>query len=96
MQLDVFVPNGIIPMIVAVPPGRSIWNDCSAVVFKPMASKEYGTPPPVISFTISTGSTFDALMVSVAPICFATSSFDGTVSIAMIRAAPAIAAPFTI
>ena len=64
-------------MIVAVPPGRSIWNDCSAVVLVPIASNEYGTPPPVISFTISTGSAFEALIVSVAPICFATSSFDG-------------------
>ena len=28
------------PMIVAVPPGRSIWNDCSAVVLVPIASNE--------------------------------------------------------
>ena len=61
----------------------------------PIASNEYGTPPPVISFTISTGSAFEALIVSVAPICLATSSFDATVSIAMMRDAPAIAAPFT-
>ena len=83
------------PMIVAVPPGRSMANDCSAVVLVPIASNEYGTPPPVMSFTISTGSAFEALIVSVAPICRATSSFDATVSIAMMRDAPAIAAPFT-
>ena len=53
------------------PPGRNMANDCSAVVFSPIASKEYGTPPPVISFTISTGSALEALIVSVAPICFA-------------------------
>ncbi len=82
-------------MIVATPPGRSIANDCSAVFFVPIASNEYCTPPPVISFTISTGSAFDALIVSVAPIFFASCSFDATVSIAMIRSAPASAAPFT-
>ena len=32
-------------MIVAVPPLRSIANDCSAVTFSPMASKAYSVPP---------------------------------------------------
>ena len=34
------VPMGIMPMMVAVPPRPSILNDCSAVAFRPMASKE--------------------------------------------------------
>ena len=37
---SIFVPSGIIPIMVAVPPALNIWNDCSAVSFLPMASKE--------------------------------------------------------
>src|SRR5258708_6523794 len=82
-------------MIVAVPPGRRHWKLCSAVVFRPTASKENSTPPPVISLIASTGSTLLALITSVAPMSLATSSLEDTVSIAMTRSAPAIAAPFT-
>jgi hypothetical protein len=38
-------------MMLAVPPRRSILNDCSAVAFRPMASKLWWTPPPVSSCT---------------------------------------------
>src|SRR3984957_18934992 len=82
-------------MIVAVPPARRDWKHCSAVVLSPTASNEYSTPPPVISLMASTGSTLLALITSVAPINLATSNLEETVSIAMIRSAPAIAAPFT-
>ena len=86
---SIFVPNGIMPMIVATPPGRSI---CEALLrgLSSCRSPRRNTArrPPVRSFTAATASTFDALMVSVAPISFAFSSFDGTVSIAMIRRRP--------
>src|ERR1700722_12271035 len=82
-------------MIVAVPPARRDWKHCSAVVLRPPASNEYSTPPPVISLMASTGSTLLALITSVAPINLATSSLEETVSIAMTRSAPAIAAPLT-
>src|SRR5215469_584059 len=83
------------PMIVAVPPGRNDSKHCSAVRFRPTASNENSTPPPVISLIASTGSTLEALITSVAPICLATSSLEESVSIAMTRSAPAMAAPLT-
>src|SRR3984885_5405845 len=83
------------PMIVAVPPGRSDSKHCSAVRFKPTASNENSTPPPVSSLIASTGSALDALITSVAPISFATSSLEEIVSTAMMRSAPAMAAPLT-
>src|SRR5690348_3170785 len=82
-------------MIVAVPPGRSDSKHCSAVRFNPTASNENSTPPPVISLIASTGSALDALITSVAPICLATSSFEEIRSIAIMRSAPAMAAPLT-
>ena len=87
------VPGGIMPMIVAVPPRRSMPNACSAVTLRPIASNEYCTPPPVISITSPTASFSFALTTSVAPNLRASSSFEATMSIAMIRPAPAIAAP---
>ena len=73
------------PITVAVPPGRSIAHACSAVTLRPIASKAYCTPPPVISRTCSTGSPADASTVSVAPNCFASSSLEATRSMAMTR-----------
>ena len=35
-----FVPIGIIPITVAVPPFRKLWNDCSVVCFRPTASND--------------------------------------------------------
>ena len=43
-------------MMLAVPPRRSMAKACSAVCFKPMASKLWCTPPLVSSITCFTGS----------------------------------------
>ena len=82
-------------MIVAVPPGRSIANACSAVAFRPIASNAYSTPPSVMSMTLATPSPSEALTVSVAPNERARSSLASTMSTAMMRAAPAMRAPWT-
>ena len=37
---SIFWPTGIMPMIVAVPPGRRHSNACSAAFFRPIASNE--------------------------------------------------------
>ena len=92
-SISIFWPTGIMPMMVAVPPQASISYACSAVVLVPIASNEKWTPPPVSSLTCPTGSPSAALTTSVAPNRLARLSLDPTVSTAMIRPAPAMAAP---
>ena len=62
------------PTITAVPPweaptrpGRATSTIWRSVTSAPIASKVKSTPPPVMSFTASTGSTSEALTTSVAP-----------------------------
>ena len=86
---SIFVPNGIMPMIVAVPPWRRQANDCSAVCFRPMHSNAYCTPPPVSCRICSTASPADASTTSVAPNTRARSNLNGSRSTAITRAAPA-------
>ena len=81
--------------LVATPPGRNIRKACSVVSLRPRASNEKPVPHPVSSRTASTGSTSAALTTSVAPTTRASSSFASTTSMAIIRPAPVIAAPFT-
>ncbi len=87
-------PTGIMPMTLAVPPRRSMLKACSAVFDRPMASKECCTPPLVISMTSLTTSVSPAAqMKSVAPNALTMFSLPAAMSMAMIRPAPAIAAP---
>ena len=93
-RISSLVLEGTIPTMVAVPPTANISNACSAVCFRPIASKLYSTPPFVNSFTaVTTSSVSDALRVSVAPITFAVSSFSALMSTAIMRLAPATRAP---
>ena len=82
--------------MVAVPPGCSMRKHCSTVAGMPMHSKEYSTPPCVISITRAATSPSLARRTSVAPNFRASSSLRGTLSIAMMREAPAIAAPLMV
>ena len=83
-------------MMLAVPPRRSMLNDCSAVAARPMASNACCTPPPVISMTCLTASPPPASTKSVAPKGLASSSLRRRhVDRRSIRPAPAIAAPLT-
>ena len=89
-------PGANRPTIVAVPPGCSMRKHCSAAAGLPMHSNEYSTPPCVISTTFATTSPSLARSTSVAPNFRASSSLPGTLSIAMIRSAPAMAAPLIV
>ena len=82
------------PMIVAVPPTARQPNACSAATFSPIASKEYCTPPPVISRIAATGSCDDASTICVAPSSRAFASLLSTISTAMIIPAPPMRAPW--
>ena len=96
MQLDRRSPNGIMPMTVAVPPGRSMANACSAVCLQAdrlegvVARRRRSAPAPGRPASPAQASTR-----SVAPNCSAISSFVALRSTAMIRPAPAMAAPCT-
>src|ERR1700677_637668 len=63
----IFWANGIIPTMVAVPPGASIAKPCSAVSLRPSTSNEWCTPPLVRSRTCLTTSPLAGSMMSVAP-----------------------------
>ena len=80
-------------MMVATPPVRSIRKACSDVSLSPSASKEIGHTAAGQLFDLFTGSPSAAFTTSVAPKCLARLSFEPLMSIAMIRPAPAIAAP---
>ncbi|MCY1546703.1 hypothetical protein D9M68_827160 [compost metagenome] len=95
-SISSLVPGFIMPMMVAVPPRLSMPNACSAVGLRPMHSNEWSTPPRVSSTTCFTASPSFALITSVAPNCLASSSFESTISMAMIRPAPASAAPLMV
>src|SRR5881296_2126750 len=91
---SIFWPTGIIPITVAVPPGRRQSKHCSAAFFKPMASKEKSTPPPVISRIAGTGSCAEASTTWVAPSSRAVASLWPCTSTAMIIRAPPMRAPW--
>ena len=79
------------PIRVAVPPERSAEKLCSAVAFRPMHSNAWWTPPLLSSTTrLAMLSPVDASSTSVAPKRFASSSLKGSLSTAMMRAAPAM------
>ncbi len=61
---------------------------------RPITSKAWSTPPPVIDTTASGASTCEASTVSVAPSRIAVSSLPADTSMAMIRDAPAMRAPW--
>ena len=86
--------SATIPTTTAVPPTSTMSKACRAVSARPITSKAYSTVSPVISFTASTGSRFDALTTSVAPKCLAISSLLSSMSTAMMCAAPAMRQPW--
>ena len=92
---SIMVPTGTMPTIVAVPPGRIMRKAFSEVALRPMHSMAWWTPPPVISRTSPTMSCPVASIACVAPNSLARLSLEPTVSMAMIRPAPAMAAPLT-
>ena len=89
-----FWPTGIMPITVAVPPGRMHSKHCSAAFLRPIASNAYSTPPLVISRMALTGSTLDESTVCVAPSSLAFASLLSNTSTAMIMPAPAMRAPW--
>ena len=83
------------PTRIAWPPRRAIPMACWMVASRPMTSKVTSAPRcSVRSITPDTASPLPALMVSVAPNCFAISSLESTMSTATTRLAPAIRAPW--
>src|SRR5438552_2943800 len=84
---SMIAPIGIMPMTVAVPPRFNMAKHCSAVAFRPMASKAWSTPsPPVSSITFATASPLDASTRSVAPNCSAIFSLVATPDVGHVRA----------
>ncbi|MNN30825.1 hypothetical protein D3C81_1444850 [compost metagenome] len=90
---SIFRPGLSMPITVAVPPRANMAKACSAVCLRPMHSKAWCTPPRVSSITCLAASPSRPLIRSVAPNCLASSSFESSMSMAMIRPAPASAAP---
>ena len=90
-------PDGGMPTTMVCPVRRISEMPCSKAFFAPtVTSTVSALRPPVMAFTRSTTSSLAAFMVWVAPKAIAASSFDASMSTAMIGWQPASRAPCTL
>src|SRR5256885_10098034 len=93
--IDPWLPARDRPVSTTAPPLRALAIADASVAGLPTVSNTKSAPRPDVSDRTAAGTSAAPSIVSVAPNVFAIASGAGRRSIAMIRALPAIAAPWT-